>query len=464
MDIEERDYQRILLDKIFEKRGKNLIVELDTGLGKRILSMMLAKKEKENGGKIVILLNSTASLADTAKTFRAAKIDYLLLSSSIPSKLRKWMLLKGNLIISTPATFLNTIRKINVPFRPSMVIINEVDKIILRTGTENAVLVYPWNELIKLLRDTWIIGLSGTIRDMHVKILNQLPLLFPEIETLRTLLNADVILMDSIMNTDVRKYLLFAKIFRNGLYNKPLQTLLAIISDMIRRIVATQAIRKPSDSDEELIPHLIKTEARHEFVSLTLLRKYAVAMPENRFLFFAHKLYAASLIGEDILALGKEMSNPKFDAVLQLSTTRKKVVVLTSYIFTAHEIERRLIGAHIPARVLTSHVYNKLEVLKWFESIDHGVLVMTPVGERDLDLKYGDLLIVFDTINTVKTMYQRIRRIRKGEIVFLYIRDSFEEKKVMKLIKEIEKRYPWSIQIIDGEYKQEQFSYSSGLR
>ena len=66
------------------------------------------------------------------------------------------------------------------------------------------------------------------------------------------------------------------------------------------------------------------------------------------------------------------------------------------------------------------------------------------VGERDIDIPQADLLIVYDVVNTVKTMYQRMKRTRGGTVLTLCYRDTFEEKKVNRLLSEIAKRYPWS--------------------
>ena len=72
------------------------------------------------------------------------------------------------------------------------------------------------------------------------------------------------------------------------------------------------------------------------------------------------------------------------------------------------------------------------------------VLIMTSVGERDIDIPQADLLIVYDVVNTVKTMYQRMKRTRGGKVLCLCYQDTFEEKKVNRLLNEIAKRYPWS--------------------
>jgi ERCC4-related helicase len=72
---------------------------------------------------------------------------------------------------------------------------------------------------------------------------------------------------------------------------------------------------------------------------------------------------------------------------------------------------------------------------------------MTSVGERDIDIPQADLLIVYDVVNTVKTMYQRMKRTRGGTVLCLCYNDTFEEKKVDRLLNEISKKYYWSSKI-----------------
>ena len=91
---------------------------------------------------------------------------------------------------------------------------------------------------------------------------------------------------------------------------------------------------------------------------------------------------------------------------------------------------------------------DKNKVLEEFKhSTKSASLVISPVGERDLDIPQADLLIIYDVVNTVKTVYQRLKRIRKGKIVVLCYEDTSEEKKVSRLLENMARRYPWSIKL-----------------
>ena len=74
---------------------------------------------------------------------------------------------------------------------------------------------------------------------------------------------------------------------------------------------------------------------------------------------------------------------------------------------------------------------------------------MSPVGERDIDLPEAEKLVVFDCVRTVKTVYQRIKRIRGGHSIFLFYADTYEAKKVHSVISDLIERYPWSTKLLE---------------
>ena len=102
----------------------------------------------------------------------------------------------------------------------------------------------------------------------------------------------------------------------------------------------------------------------------------------------------------------------------------------------------------IPAFKLTGEVEDKGAVLREFKAHDgQAALVMSTVGERDLDIGEADTLIVYDAIKTEKTMYQRIKRTRGGRVEFLIYAGTSEERGINRLIDSIVQRYPWSCSV-----------------
>ena len=72
---------------------------------------------------------------------------------------------------------------------------------------------------------------------------------------------------------------------------------------------------------------------------------------------------------------------------------------------------------------------------------------MTQVGERDLDIPEAQLIIVYDSINTLKTMYQRFKRTRGGKVVCFCYKNTSEQKKIQRILTGIREKYPWSVKI-----------------
>jgi ERCC4-related helicase len=131
--------------------------------------------------------------------------------------------------------------------------------------------------------------------------------------------------------------------------------------------------------------------------------------------------------------------------ILGKRPSKSKTVILCSYLDTAHLLVEEVRTKGFSPFLVTGEVKHKIEVLNEFKNYPKkAVLVMTSVGERDIDIPQADLLIVYDVVNTVKTMYQRMKRTRGGTVLCLCYQGTFEEKKVNRLFTEIAKRYPWS--------------------
>jgi len=135
----------------------------------------------------------------------------------------------------------------------------------------------------------------------------------------------------------------------------------------------------------------------------------------------------------------------KIIKIVQNQPNSSKTVILCSYLDTAHLLKGLIEKKKISTFLVTGEVRNKGMVLNEFKKFPlKSVLVMTSVGERDIDLPEARLLIIYDTINTVKTMYQRMKRTRGGEVFCLFYEGTFEERKVKRILQEIAKNYPWS--------------------
>jgi superfamily II DNA/RNA helicase len=115
-------------------------------------------------------------------------------------------------------------------------------------------------------------------------------------------------------------------------------------------------------------------------------------------------------------------------------------------ILTAQGIETTVISGEI--------AQNKREkALSEFRSSDkQSVAILSNVGERDLDIPEAELLVIFDLINTTKTVYQKLKRSRGGIVRVLFYQDTPEVRKVSSVMGKINEKYNWSSELLPFEY------------
>lgn len=73
------------------------------------------------------------------------------------------------------------------------------------------------------------------------------------------------------------------------------------------------------------------------------------------------------------------------------------------------------------------------------KSNTQSVAILSNVGERDLDIPEADMLIIFDLVRTTKTVYQKLKRSRGGEVRLLFYENTNEKKKVVSVLHNISK-------------------------
>jgi len=504
--IERRRYQEFIIAEILKakKMGKNLIVELDAGMGKRIISYLLIRYLSPDDN-ILIITPSQASLKDTVSTFKQLyksekknvdEIGYV--SAGIPAKMKRSMLTHKRVVVATPISLVNILRKepslIN---RFSVIIINEVDKVVRRAAEKEEdsdlpvittakeisektaskrkkiVLTYPWNELKNLIpKDVCLIGMSGTLRDKHIlKTLSGDVIFKPELETLvETLFPKDrkleIITMDMLLSrTDAYVYTIrnITIVNKIEVRDEKIETLVNVITDEITKTAEKIATRyskmfaeKNIEKIEKALPLIPETDyLKRKFLRLALIRRFILAsVPEHYSRFLKRSVVRKILenkTGSKIDDLIPEKSS-KILKIIEMTknwiSLNKKVTILTSFIRVAKKIKQELEKLGLKTYLITGQVLDKGQILEKFKhDSSTSVLVMTPVGERDIDLAEIDLIIVHDIISTVKTMYQRIKRGRKCIVAILYYGNTFEERKVNKLLERMKKQYPWSLKV-----------------
>ncbi len=471
--IQQREYQQKILMKLKEnfQNGYHTIAEVDTGLGKRVLTFLLIK-DFLSSQRVLLLLHSTISFSETIHYFSKEyggfdrDSDFQAFSSRTAGWLRKKILDNARVVAATPQTFANAFNKLSQSEKPrfDVVIINEIDKIVRRHG-DSRLLIFPYNNLIPYFvhSGAWIVGMTGTMRDSHIfynQLKDQIEIQHEIVSLDRRIPDLHVIRMDSLIaQTDIGDYIKKTYIQRNSVKASPeLKTILDLIDhaikDLRREIIDEAMEQNPTllesipSSQLALVSGMLESESDNtqKYQGLLLIRKYCTAMQSKKFRRFLFRLKKFGITKELIDALPKR--NTKINTVLKLvdkQPPNSKTVVLCSFLDTAQKLEEEIQELGFSTFKITGQVRNKITILNKFKELPRkAVLVMTSVGERDIDIPQANLLIVYDVVNTVKTMYQRFKRTRGGLVLCLFYEETFEEQKVNRLLHEISQRYPWS--------------------
>ncbi|MHA2284985.1 MAG: helicase-related protein [Candidatus Thorarchaeota archaeon] len=194
----------------------------------------------------------------------------------------------------------------------------------------------------------------------------------------------------------------------------------------------------------------ISDEVKARYAGYLMLRKYVYAMPPKQFLRMFYGDYVKPYFNVSELRRILPTVSAKVTRTLQIAVSHKKTVVLTSYLEMVKQVKDVLKKSGLSVLSITGQTNDKGEILRQFREDDGAqVLVMSPVGERDLDLPQADVMVVLDSINTSKTMYQKFKRTRGGLVVLLAYAGTSEEIKVTYLMKRILERYPWSTAMVE---------------
>lgn len=462
-----RGYQTYILDRISELRGTNVLLELDCGLGKRYITHQIVASRFPSS-KTLIVVHSSSSLAETVDYLRGEygglEEDLGELSSRIPSAQRRRELKEKRVIVATPQV-LASLASSDIDLFQSfeILLINEVDTLVRRTG-EASTLVYPWSTLLTLFKDKWLIGMSGTLRDDHAVFTEDQLEIRNELMTLKEHIpGAVVITMEELYGTDVEDFLEETFLGVSLVNDTRIKSLSTVLDELIRSTRAEIMMDLSESDNVRLVEgdsrrvHLlldrlpITDELKGRYSSLLLLRKYVYAMPPRQFLKSFRGEYVKHYFNASEISRVLPTVSAKALRVLELAAKRSKTVVLTSYLEMVAQVRDVLEKSGLSVLTITGGTKEKGAILKQFrEDGEKQVLVMSPVGERDLDLPQADLMVVCDTINTTKTMYQKFKRTRGGLVLLLAYAETSEERKVRRLMKSILERYPWSTAIVES--------------
>ncbi len=465
--LEEREYQTKVLKFLREKfaKGENVIVELDCGLGKRVLTYLLVQHEFPEL-RFLVLLHSTSSLLETSHYLKnnyggVNGMEYL--SSRTPSWLRLKAFQEARVVLSTPQVALNILKKQEAATSFfDVILINEVDKIVLRQAHKTS-LTFPWNQLLPIFFQwkAWIVGMSGTLRDTHVAKKGDDYGITLELKTImQTIPKSTMLSMsDLIKDSNVEKYIQQIVIRTWGIKDGAVSAIMDGLDNLIEE-TKKQILKEALETDSEavkgkpwgevarLISYLpISTDLKEKYNALTMVRKYVTAMTP-----WSYRRYLSEKIGikKEVLKNFPKTSS-KIKAIPEIIREYKaeKTVILTSYVNTAKTIANYLEKLGYEAFLITGRVSNKQSILEDFRRTENrAVIAMSPIGERDIDLPEAELLVMHDIIRTPKTVYQRLKRIRGGNVVIIFYEDTSEARKIEEVVKTISRRYSWSVRSV----------------
>jgi len=456
--IVPRGYQKLILDLIqfHTKKDKSVLLELDCGMGKRVITYELLTKIFPDK-RILLVVLSSSSLNETQ--------DFLVneyggvegfnwLGHGISGSYALKLLRESRVILTTPQKLSNLFKKAKSEdaFSFDIIIINEIDKIIRRMGSKR-VLVYPWVDLLSKLPTAIKIGMSGTLRDSHYIFDRDQIEIRKELDTLREYIpNSELIYMDYLAGTDVTEYKQDTTVEAIPVNDSSIEALSAIVTDQLKEayneIKQELMIEDPAFLEQvnkigpqALLQAPVSESLRGKASSLTLLRKYLYSMIPSQLKKFLWKIEG---VDESMMPTTPN----KIIKVVEIAKNTNKIVVLCSYIKTAKTIATYLSRNNIKSFVVTGQIFDKNAILKDFRNYaGKSALIMSPVGERDIDLPEAEKLIIFDSVRTIKTVYQQLKRIRGGHGIFLYYANTYEGRKVNSVIQEILERYPWSTKL-----------------
>ncbi|MFW9922543.1 MAG: DEAD/DEAH box helicase family protein [Candidatus Thorarchaeota archaeon] len=456
-----REYQQLILNliKFHTQKRKNVLLELDCGMGKRVITYELLTNIFEEK-KVLLIVLSSSSLVET-KDFLVNEYGgvkgFNYIGPGISGSYARKILKDARVVLSTPQKVANIIAKYsNNKFETEfdIVIINEVDKLVRRMGS-NRVLVFPWNQLFEAFSNSIVVGMSGTMRDSHYVLDTDQMEIRKELDTLMEFLpNSEIIYMDYLAGTDVVQYTKETIIEPVPVEDSAIEEISRVIGEQLKEAYKEISIELQNEdpsylaSVKEIGPQAllqapVSESLKGKAQSLTLIRKYLYSMVPQQFRKFIWKLEG---LDDSILPVIPK----KIVKVVEIAKQTNKTVVLCSYITTAKTIANYLTKEKIKSFVITGQIFDKNAILQQFRNFSgKAVLIMSPVGERDIDLPEADKLIIFDSVRTIKTVYQQLKRIRGGYGIFLYYNNTYEAKKVNSTIHELLERYPWSTKLAD---------------
>ena len=457
LTIESREYQNFIIERIsaLVDENQSVILELDCGMGKRVMMYrLLTEVFKEK--RVVVFLQTHSSLEETLLYLEKeyGGIEGLAaIKSGTNAVYRKNLIENNRIILSLPTVFSNTLKKYpELANTIDIIIINEVDQIVRRVS-HRRVLCVPWNILLPALDNSKIIGMSGTLRDDHLVLDDNQLHLRNELKTLLEFIpRSSTITIEDFIDTDIKEYIQDTEVLISPVKDEKTAIIINMITEHIKNVreKIIQEVKESSPQEAarlkrdffNVLPLIsVETELAEKLNRLLLLRKYIYSMPASSYRNYLFRYDFEQKESIDLPSIsGKELE------IIKITKGYQKVTILCSFLSTVDSLSKLLEKEGFETYIVTGRKKNKGEIIDEFKRTKNkSALILSPVGERDLDIPQTEVIIVFDLVNSPKTVYQKMKRSRGGKVILLYYEDTAEKQKVRNVVDNIAVRYPWSI-------------------
>src|SRR3989344_98279 len=465
INIEPREFQLSILETC---KNNNTLVVLPTGIGKTLISLLLAvdRLNKFHDSKVLILSPTKPLCGQHVETFkRNTNINHdeiLLLTGIINAEKRKGLWQSARVIVATPQTIQKDIENLRLNLKDfSMLCIDEAHR-----SRENFANTHVAKYYFEHALNPRVIALTaspgGTLE---------------RIKEIMQNLSLEAVEIRSEQDEDVKGYMQKREIelievnlpkeFKN-LHSKIKNIYLNKVEDL-RKI----GFNKPSHligkkdlllAQQQLRGNLSRGDKSAYYgISLTaqlLKLDYILELIEiqglNPAIKFCDNLKndqskAAKIILNDnrikeVINSAKELiekkiEHPKFKKLKEIIfneiglNKNVKIIVFANYRDTVAEIlnilkmnsvkSMKLIGQN---KGLTQK--QQINTIREFEESDDNVLICTSIGEEGLDIKGANLVIFFEAIPSEIRRIQRmgrVARLQAGKILFLVTKNTRDE-------------------------------------
>ncbi|EFD92934.1 MAG: DEAD/DEAH box helicase domain protein [Candidatus Parvarchaeum acidophilus ARMAN-5] len=485
--IDDREYQK----NIFEtcKSGNTLVV-LPTGLGKTIISAMLAdyRLEKYPNSKVLFLAPTKPLINQHMKTFsNIMDIKIGTASGSVSSKKRSEMYLENQLIFATPQTIENDIKNEVIDFSSfSLLIVDEAHHTVgnysyvkiakdYTTGSAHPLILgltaSPASEREKIRTICNNLGITNVeirseedpdvspyIENKEVEVITvNMPLEIADLSIkVKEMINSAIL---ELQSSGLLKNVQQSRINRVTilLLQKSLQT--QMFSGrrsfyLIRGIILTSKLMKLYHAYG-----LVSTQSLSAFFNFLVKIEKGKAKTDKE-LVSDPKFLQIKEKTEDLLKKGIE--HPKLEQLVQLLKNNfsedKKAIIFAQYRDTVDAIYSRISSMENirPVRFIGQgkgglSQKEQVNIISDFESGVYNVLVSTSVSEEGMSIRGVDIAVFYETIPSAIRNIQRrgrVGRFAAGKVFILITKGTNDEsyywlskrreKSMKKIIKNIQ--------------------------